>query len=96
MGHKAAERTLGIPDNIQDQHPDNPVPIGIRIGSGDAGRISDSEFTDPGEGTLEQEGVRKNSAGNIMRVRGKPDSQFVAARARTTETEAIRGPTSER
>ena len=79
MGHKAAERTLGIPDNIQDQHPDNPVPIGIRIGSSDASRVSNSGFTDPGAGTLEREGIRENSAGNIVRVGGKPNNQLVIA-----------------
>ena len=70
---------MGIPSNVQDQHPDNPVPIGIRIGSSDAGRVSNSEFTDQGEGTPEREGVRESSAGNIVRVGGKPNSQLVIA-----------------
>ena len=57
MGNEGAERTLGILDNVQDQHSDNSVLISIRIGSSDAGRVSNSEFMDPGEGTPEREGV---------------------------------------
>ena len=53
LGHKATERALGIPNNLQDYHTHNPVPFSIRSGSGHADGVPDSEFKNPSEGMPE-------------------------------------------
>ena len=45
LGYEAANHTMGIPDEVQDQHPDNSVPVSIRIGSSYADRVSNPEFS---------------------------------------------------
>ena len=42
---------MGIPDDVQNKHPDNSVPISMRIGSSYDDRVSNPELKNPGEET---------------------------------------------
>ena len=61
-----------VPNNLQDQHPDNFVPTSVRVRSGDADRIPNSQFADPGKGAFEREGTDL-SRGPCVEVRSIPN-----------------------
>ena len=57
---------MGLPDNVQNNYPNNPVPVGIKIGGHHVDGISDSQFTNPGPGEIERNGVKTDLVGDIV------------------------------
>ena len=57
---------MDISDGVQNEYPNNPVPIGTRVGGRHANGISNSQFTNPGPGEIERNGVKTDLVGDIV------------------------------
>ena len=82
---------MGIPDGLQNKHPNNVVPISIRFGGRHAGHISDTQLTNSMSATTKRKGVGKDFVGNVVQARGTPDSHLTTVRVGAKATESIHG-----